>query len=95
MAYILSGAATAYAVINFPVTTRVAPTGISISNGTHFRVRNVGGTPVGTTGVIFDTANTSSGGIVAQGLTTMTAGDGSAFGGNNSSALLLFTGCEL
>ena len=83
----------AAATVTFPVPTRVAPTGITVSNATHFNFN--------------DTAAHAATAITLGGLTSPTAcqvtvtstGFTNGYGGqlfiNNASGQLLFTGCEL
>ena len=79
----------------FPVTARTAPTGITVSSASHFRVLNSTGTGLTTTSVAFGQAGTGSGYVnfgVASGLT---AGNGVVGYAASASAQILFTGCEL
>lgn len=82
------------AVIPFLAESRIAPTGLTISNGTHITDQHAGGSIV-TSAVAFSTASQTSGtiqGTVASGLT---AGFASYCYFNNANAFLLFTGAEL
>jgi hypothetical protein len=78
-------------VCPFPVTARVAPTGITISNVTHITWASTGSNA--TTNVTFNAASTAACGV----LLAVTAVSGQAGVGifNNASGTLLFTGCEL
>ena len=76
----------------FPVQTRIAPTGITISSASHFQV--VSTAAYTATSVVINSASTAVGFI---NLTTsgMTTGYGSGARFNSASGQLLFTGCEL
>jgi hypothetical protein len=83
----------AYSTIRFPVTARVAPTGISVSSVASYSTTDGGGIPKSLTAVAFGVAGVNSSLVrfdVASGLTagqaTLTA---------IGTAPLLFTGCEL
>jgi hypothetical protein len=78
----------------FPVTARVAPTGITVNSAGNFRLRNATATKVTTTAINFSTGTVSGStieGIVASGLV---AGNATNLF-NESSGTILFTGCEL
>ena len=89
---------TSYINCQFPVTARVAPTGITIpalSNFTLFNYLASSGTP---TAISFDNAGNQAAFIVV----TTTAGSPTLVGGNadwlrisNANGYILFTGCEL
>jgi hypothetical protein len=89
---------TSYINCQFPVTARVAPTGITIpalSNFSLFNYLASSGTP---TAIAFDNAGTSAGFISV----TTTAASPTLVGGNadwlrvsNANGYILFTGCEL
>ena len=78
----------------FPVTARVAPTGITVNSAGNFRLRGATATKITTTAINFSTG-TPQGctieGIVAAGLV---AGNATNLF-NESSGTILFTGCEL
>lgn len=82
--------------IPFQVEPRIAPTGVTVSNSTHFSTTDGTGTPIACTTITFSgtaskrCARLST--VVAAGLT---AGQGSLLSSNNASAQLLFTGSEL
>lgn len=86
----------ALALINFPVQTRVRPTGITISSSAHFSGTTTGGSQTAFTSVTFNAANVLSSEVYGSGATGMAAAGGaSQFRINNTSAYLYFTGCEL
>ena len=86
----------AIALINFPVQTRVPPTGITISSSAHFSGTTTGGSQTAFTSVTFNAANVLSSEVYGSGATGMgAAGGASQFRMNNTSAYLYFTGCEL
>jgi len=80
-------------VVPFQTLARTAPTGITVSNGTHFTFQQGSGNFASTL-TVFLSANIFQGGfsITTTGLTT---GSGGAVYFNNASGQLLFTGCEL
>jgi len=85
----------AFPNIVFPVTTRVAPTGITVPNATYFIVYNSGATGVAVTSMTFSSASTTSGLIAANTASGLVAGNATVLAISNASAQLLFTGCEL
>ena len=79
----------------FPVTPRVAATGITVSSASHFRLLNSVGSGLTTTTVVLGSSGTGSAYInfgVASGLV---AGNGVIGYSASASAQILFTGCEL
>ena len=85
-----------YVPITFPVSTRVAPTGITVSSASHFRCWTAAAADLTSTDVQFNRAGIYSGAIQTTFSSGgLTAGNASGFFANNSSAQLLFTGCEL
>jgi hypothetical protein len=83
----------AYSSIRFPVSARVAPTGISVSSLTGYVTTNGGGSPISLTAIVFAAAGVNASLIrfdVAAGLTI-----GQATVTGIGAAPLLFTGCEL
>ena len=95
--YIASGfsvsTVSAVSVVPFQVIARTAPTGITVSNGTHFTFQQ-GAATFASTSTIFISGNIYQGSfaITSTGLTSGLAG---ATYFNNVSGQLLFTGCEL
>jgi hypothetical protein len=91
------GAGYAYSTNNaqmicpFPVSARVAPTGITVSNVTHVTWNSTGN--AASTNITFNSASTLSGGVLVA--ATATSGFGGVGTFNNASGSILFTGCEL
>jgi hypothetical protein len=88
---------TTQAVIPFvyPVLTRTAPTGITVSLASHFRLLNSAGSGLTATSLSFGQAGTASGYIAFAVASGLTAGNGSVGFANSASAQILWTGCEL
>lgn len=83
-------------VVSFPVQTRVAPTGITVSSASHFSGTTPAGGQAAFTGLAFNASNLCSGEVYGTGATGLAAAGGcSILRANSTSALLLFTGCEL
>jgi len=79
----------------FPVTTRVAPTGVTVSNVSHFNVTDAISLNTAATSITFNNAGTSSA-LLAFGVGSgVTAGRPTTLTANSASANLYFTGCEL
>lgn len=79
----------------FPVEARIAPTGIIVSDVTHFDISVAAGNDVAATNVVAGTASRWAafiGFVVAAGLT---AGHATTMSANTASASILFTGAEL
>jgi hypothetical protein len=86
----------ALALINFPVQTRVPPSGITISSSSHFSGTTTGGSQTAFTSVTLNATNVLSSEVYGTGATGMgAAGGASQFRMNNASAYIYFTGCEL
>jgi hypothetical protein len=86
----------ALATVAFPVQTRVPPTGITISAAGDFGATQTTGAGVAYTGLTFNTATVSCGEVNGTGASSLGAAGGcTQFRARNTSALLLFTGCEL
>jgi hypothetical protein len=86
----------AFGTVAFPVATRVPPTGITISAAGDFGATQTGGGGVAYTSITFNTATTLCGEVNAAGASGLGAAGGSTqFRARTTSALLLFTGCEL
>jgi hypothetical protein len=84
--------------VYFPVQTRVAPTGISISSTSHFGAWNSGTSGAGTpSAIVFNNASVLTGNVGVEGLSSanLVAGNATALVFVNSAAQILFTGCEL
>jgi hypothetical protein len=82
---------------SFPVQTRVAPTGISVSNISHITTRQPSGGNVSSyTTVAIANGSVNSAEILLSGGSGGLSAGGSSMGlFNNASGQLLFTGCEL
>jgi hypothetical protein len=80
----------------FPTTTRVAPTGITISSAGHFIAYDHAGDNRSCTGVTFDYAGLNAATLnLANTSANFISGNSFVLGTNNSAAYILFTGCEL
>lgn len=92
-----TGATTGQHILNFPVTVRTPPTGIILSNVTHYGITHVAGYGALITctalslGNVTDKAATLSSTVVSG----LTAGNYSGLFSNNAAATIYFTGCEL
>jgi hypothetical protein len=86
-----------YTQVTFPVSTRVAPTGISTStvSGANFLTYSNIGNGLNTTAITFILASTNSALITTTVASGLTAGNASSFLINAVSGQILFTGCEL
>ena len=83
-------------ILPFLVQTRTRPTGVVVSNATHFQMLNAGQTSGLECSAV--TFNRSSKYAVMVGVTCasgLTAGDMSLFSSKNTSAVIYATGCEL
>jgi hypothetical protein len=78
----------------FPVTARVAPTGITVNSAGNFRVRNATATKVTTTAINFSTGTVQGSTIETIVASGLVAGNATNLF-NESSGTILFTGCEL
>ncbi len=85
-----------YAIWNFPVHTRIAPTGVSVADVSHFNCGDTLSTNQVVTGVAFSSAGLNSGFVIVTsssgGLTATRPG---LMWGNTGAAQILFTGAEL
>lgn len=93
-AMVLTGATSALVVFQFPVNVRTAPTGLTATAASTFRVRQLTGASTNATSITFDGGTTTSASIVAGGFSGLTAGNATLFAGNSGS-LIFFNGCEL
>ena len=86
-----------YAQINFPVTTRVAPTGITTStiSGTNFINYNSVGSGINVTALAYVFASPYNALITTTVASGLVAGNSSGLATIITSAQILFTGCEL
>ncbi len=80
--------------IPFPVTARVAPTGVTVNSAGNFRLRGATSTTITTTSVLFSTASTQSASLDANVASGLVAGNATNLY-NAGSGTILFTGCEL
>jgi hypothetical protein len=78
----------------FPVTARVAPTGITVNSAGNFRVRSSTASKLTTTAINFSTGTVIGSTIEAVVSTGLTAGNATNLF-NESAGTILFTGCEL
>jgi hypothetical protein len=85
----------AYYTVSFPVTPRVPPTGLTVSSASHFAGFLANSSTSNATGVSFSGANNHSAFVNLTGMSSLVAGNSTLIYMNNSSALMLFTGCEL
>ena len=93
---ICASTSSAYITVNFPVTTRVPPTGISISAASHFTVNVDGIVSSNPTGLVFTSSSSvNANRINATGAAGLTTGQTAFLDITNTSGQLLFTGCEL
>jgi hypothetical protein len=81
-------------VIPFPVTARVAPTGITVNSAGNFRLRSASSSLLTCTGISFSSASTYSGSVDATVASGLVAGNATNLY-NTATGTILFTGCEL
>lgn len=79
----------------FLVSSRVKPTGITVSSASHFQVRQANGAGVSITTIAYDSSSTTGAQVYASGATGLVAGQGTMLQGSDANALILFNGCEL
>lgn len=79
--------------IPFPVTARVAPTGITVASASYFNIDGL--TSSDCSSATFSNASQTMGGVNFGYNTTTTPGSFGRLRFNNASGTLLFTGCEL
>jgi len=92
----LAGSSTVFScTLTFPVSTRVAPTGISISAASDFSVTDIYSQNVAALTITFSSAGFTSALIQGTAASGLTAGRPTTMFANNSNAKLLLTGCEL
>jgi hypothetical protein len=85
------GANSPLAFIRFNVTPRVAPTGMTSAGNWRWYALNTGTVA----GVSFNAANTTGASVTNTTGVTITAGQGTRLYGDDASATIFFTGCEL
>jgi len=78
----------------FPVSTRVPPTGITVSSGSHFSIYYAAAVST-SSAVAYGGRSSVYGAQVNFTGSGLTAGQGVLIASNNASGQLLFTGCEL
>lgn len=81
--------------VTFPVTTRIPPTGIVISNASHFAPTNASGTGITATSVNLFTSNTNTALLSIGVASGLVAGNASNLFFINASGFIYFDGCEL
>ena len=91
----LSSSTTAWFTVALPVTTRVPPTGVTVSAASHFAAFLPSTATTNATGFTFGGATTTSANFNISGLSGTTAGYSTLLFMNTSSAYMYFTGCEL
>jgi len=91
----LSSSTTAWFTVALPVTTRVPPTGVTVSAASHFAAFLPSTATTNATGFTFGGATTTSANFNISGLSGTTAGYSTLLYMNTSSAYMYFTGCEL
>jgi hypothetical protein len=80
--------------IPFPVTARVAPTGVTVNSAGNFRLRNATSSLLTCTSLLFSTASTQSASLDGNVASGLVAGNATNLY-NAGSGTILFTGCEL
>jgi hypothetical protein len=86
---------TALIMLPFMVQARTRPTGITISNATHFQVLNSAASPITSTNVTYNQASLYGIMVATTVASGLTAGNATIMGGSNTSSLIYGTGCEL
>lgn len=89
------GSTTSYVAFPFPVITRVAPTGVTVSSASHFRCWNSGASDLTATSIALNRSGTLSSALTVNVASGLSTGDASGFFSVGASAQILFTGCEL
>jgi hypothetical protein len=80
--------------IPFPVTARVAPTGVTVNSAGNFRLRGATSTTLTCTSLLFSTASTQAASLDGNVASGLVAGNATNLY-NAGSGTILFTGCEL
>ena len=80
--------------IPFPVTARIAPTGVIVNAAGNFRLRNATSSLLTCTSLLFSTASTQSASLDGNVASGLVAGNATNLY-NAGSGTILFTGCEL
>jgi hypothetical protein len=79
--------------VPFLVSARVPPTGVTVSNATHFSL-NTALTDTACSALVFSTASLMAASVVPTNA-SLVGGQGCQLHFNSTSGSLLFTGCEL
>lgn len=82
-------------VFDFPVPTRIAPTGVTVSSAAHFGVTNASGTVVALSTLTFANACPTGGQAAFSVASGLVAGNAAILYTQNAAAQVLFTGAEL
>lgn len=82
-------------ICNFPVTTRVAPTGVTVSNVSHIQSRQSTGGVVSYSTITMAHSSTTCAELYLQAGSGLTAGNCTNGYFSNASGQILFNGCEL
>tara|TARA_R110000868_G_scaffold283553_1_gene543998 strand:+ start:1719 stop:2855 length:1137 start_codon:yes stop_codon:yes gene_type:complete len=91
-----AGSTTAFFFVNFPVNTRIAPTGVTVVGTSSFSALNAtGGAYNAFSSITFNSAGVNSALLLGSGTSGLIAGDATAIGTSSATAQILFTGCEL
>ena len=91
---IASSTTQAYATVNFPVTARVAPTGLVVNAASAFNVTDITAQNAAASAISFNVAGVQSAQILATS-TSLTANRPTNIFSNSATSNLYFTGCEL
>lgn len=88
-------ASAARSIYPFNVTPRVPPTGVTVSSVGHFAILNAAGSPQTCTSLSFTRASPVAAMLVTDPASGLVAGNAGVLSAINSSAKILFDGCEL
>ena len=84
----------AYIYVPFKVTPRVPPTGVTVSSGSNFAVRNISATLITSTSVSINSGALDGAGLIVTVAAGLISGNGTTIV-KGTTGSLLFTGCEL
>ena len=84
-----------FATYTFKVTSRVQPTGVTVSNATHFEVVSGGSGNIALTALTFSYASVDACTLATTVASGQSANAGGFLRSSNASAQIQFTGCEL
>jgi hypothetical protein len=90
-----SSSTAGFATYSFKVTSRVPPTGVTISNATHFEVLSGGSGNIALTALTFSYASVDACTLATTVASGQTANAGGFLRSSNASSQIQFTGCEL